>query len=261
MKLLFVIFPFLCFGQWYDYIESYNWGGYWWSFTPTTGYFTNAFVSSNASAVLYGSGGDASGYESNWYTLPNVSVSNSKAYVFSFRLASLRVTSTASTRGIDASDYIYVQLSKDGGVTYINEIQIRGLFDSYWTYSATGVISKTANGSLTVYQPTSGGNQEATGKGYAYVELVISGTSNIAIDIFARANASGEEWWFDNFRLDEVSALGEIAEEVEDLIITEYKDDKYLIGVYNTIGQEVNEYATGLLIFLYSDGSIVKIFK
>lgn len=246
----------------YDYIETYDWSGAWYLLTSTSGYYTNAYVSSNSSAAIYGTGGDASAYEYNWYSLPNVSVNSSKAYVFSFRLASLRITSTAATRGVDASDYIYVQLSKDGGVTYVNEMQIRGLFDSYWTYSATGVISKTSNGSVTTYQPVSGGNQETTGKGFAYVELVISGTSNIAIDIYARANASGEEWWFDNFRLDELSALGDIIDEgTDESDNTSVKKEKQIVKITNMLGQDVNEYETGFIIVLYDDGSIVKIFK
>lgn len=257
---LLLLCNFNCISQIkYDYIESYNWDGYWFLSTPTSGYFTDAYYSSNSSAALFGSGNDVSVYEYNWYVLPNVPVDNSKAYVFSFRLASLRLTSTSGTAGVDASDYVYVKLSTDGGTNYVNEIQIRGLFNSYWTYNATGIVSKSASGSVVTYQPTNGGNQETTGKGFAYVELLISGVSNIAIDIYARANASGEEWWFDNFRLDKVSGLGYFPEEEDEVIYID--KPKKILRITNLLGQDVDIDEKGFVIITYEDGKIVKIFN
>ena len=54
----------------YDKMELYNWSGNWWSGSPTTGFYTNASISSPASAVIYGSGGGDDEYD--WYSLPNI---------------------------------------------------------------------------------------------------------------------------------------------------------------------------------------------
>ena len=156
----------------YDYVETYSldWSGIWWIPITTTNYYTNASVSPTASAVLYGSGSGTSGYESDWYSFPNLVVDPNNDYYFTFRLASYRFTSTNSTRGVDGADYITVQLS--------------------------------TNGALTTIGPSAGGDRTSTGDGYSVIRLNIPpNTSNIAIDIFTRANAFGEEWWMDNFQL------------------------------------------------------------
>jgi hypothetical protein len=90
----------------------------WYTPAATTGYYTNAFVSSTSSAVIYGTGNGSSAYESDWYSFPNLIVDPAYDYQFKFRLASYRFTSTAGTRGVDIGDYITVQLSTNGGTSY-----------------------------------------------------------------------------------------------------------------------------------------------
>jgi len=95
-----------------------------------------------------------------------------------------------------------VQLSTDGGTTYTSELRITGASNAFWDYNTAASYTKTANGTLTTIGPTAGGNRTATGDGYSVIQLNIpAGTTQIAIDIFARANSAGEEWWFDNFEL------------------------------------------------------------
>lgn len=187
-----------------DKIESYDWLGGWWV-GGTSGYFTNANVTPTSSAALYGIGNGTSAYESDWYSLPNVPVNSTSKHIFRFRLASYRFTSTNTTRGVDVGDYITVQLSTDGGVNYVQELRIAGNNNAYWNYNTNGVVSSTANGLLEVFSPSAGGDRTSTNDGFSVIELVIPpGVSNIAIDIFTRANSAGEEWWFDNFELIEV---------------------------------------------------------
>ncbi len=202
------LFLFLCSSLYsqslykFDYIESYDWSGGWFNTIPTSGYYTNAFVSSTSSAALYGSGNGSSAVEQNWYVFPNLDVDPSYDYKFSFRLASYRFTSTNATRGVDASDYVVVQLSTDGGNTYVNELRINGNSNAFWDYNTLGTYTKAANGVQTIISPAGGGNRTSTGDGYSVISLDIpSGTTQIAIDIFARVNSAGEEWWFDNFEL------------------------------------------------------------
>lgn len=208
-KLLFLFTLISCLGfsqtlYKFDYVETFDtdWSGIWWTPAATTNYYTNAFVSSTSSAVIYGIGNGTSAYESDWYSFPNLVVDPSYDYQFKFRLASYRFTSTNATRGVDAADYITVQLSTDGGTTYTSELRITGASNAFWDYNTAASYTKTANGTLTTIGPAAGGNRTATGDGYSVIQLNIpAGTTQIAIDIFARANSAGEEWWMDNFEL------------------------------------------------------------
>jgi hypothetical protein len=188
----------------FDYVETYDndWSGMWYIPAATTGYYTNAFVSSTSSAVIYGTGNGSSAYESDWYSFPNLVVDAAYEYQFKFRLASYRFTSSAGTKGVDGGDYIMVQLSTDGGVSYVNELRVKGMSNAYWNYNTAASYTKTADGTLTIIGPAAGGDRTATGDGYSVIQLNIpAGTSQIAIDIFARVNGAGEEWWMDNFEL------------------------------------------------------------
>lgn len=191
----------------YDYIETYTWVGLWFGNTLNEGYYNNASVSATNSAVVYGSGGGASAIEQDWYTLPNVTGLNpSYTYEFRFRLGSYTFTnSTATTRGVDAADLVEVQVSTNGEISYTSEIRITGNNNATWDYNTNGVITKTANGTLTTYSPTAGGNRTTTGDGYSVIKLTMTGISQLAVDILCRVNANGEEWWLDNMELYEIT--------------------------------------------------------
>jgi hypothetical protein len=222
-----------------DYIETFDadWSGIWWTPIITSNYFTNASVSPSTSAVLYGTN-SFNGYESDWYTFPNLVVNPNKDYYFTFRLASYRFTSNASSRGVDVDDYIVVQLSTDGGVNYTNEIQVTGRSNAHWNYNTNAVYMKTANGILTTIGPAAGGDRTNTGDGYSSIRLDIPpNTSNIAIDIFARANSSGEEWWMDNFEIREIIALP-----VELTEFTGYKTNEYNVLKWQTASEHNSDY-------------------
>lgn len=178
-------------------------------FTPATtaGWYTNASVSPTTSAVLYGSGVGTSGNEQDWYSLPNVTgLDANRQYQVSFKLGSYTFTSpSASTRGMDVADLVDVQVSRNGGA-FISELRITGNNNATWPYTATGAVNHTANGSFTnsaapagdVYQAPAG----ATTTARSTINLVLPyGTTQVAIDLFCRANAAGEEWWIDNIQL------------------------------------------------------------
>jgi hypothetical protein len=185
----------------YDEIETYTWAGLW-SSLASAGYFTNVSVSSNASAALIGSGNGSSAIEQSTYVLPNIVVNANHAHIFRFRLGSYRITSTATTSGVDAADYIDVRLSTNSGITYAPEMRITGFSNAFWNYNTNATASKTANGTLQTFAPAAGGNRTTTGDGYSIVELTIpAGVSDIAINVYCRVNSAGEEWWLDNFEL------------------------------------------------------------
>lgn len=188
----------------YDNIEVYTWLSSW-STGPNTGYYTNTFVSSTSSAALIGAGSGTSAIESGYYVLPNVTGLNpSYNYILSFRLGSYRFTSTGATSGVDVPDYVDVQLSTNGGVSYVSELRVTGNNNAYWTYASTATASKTANGLLTTFTPAAGGDRTSTGDGYSDIRLTLpTGLSQCAFYIYCRVNSLGEEWWIDNIILTE----------------------------------------------------------
>jgi hypothetical protein len=196
----------------FDNMETFNWSGDWWRTPPNTtttntGFFNNASVSPNLSAVIYGAGNGTSGLEQDWYVMPNINGLNpTSTHRFSFRLASYVFSGpTATTRGVDNTDFVEVQLSTDGGITYFGEMRIRGFGNATWDYNTLGVASKTANGVATFYTPVAGGNRTATGDGFSVIQLTIPpGPTQIAVDILCRVNSAGEEWWIDNVLLEEI---------------------------------------------------------
>jgi len=186
----------------YDYMETYTWLGNW--NTPvSTGFYTNYFVSSNASAALIGAGNGSSGIEAATYVLPNVTGLNTiYAHKLSFRLGSYVISnSAAGTRGVDGADYVDVRYSTNNGVTAVTEMRIAGNANAFWNYN-TATAAKTANGTLTTYAPTAGGDRTATGDGYSIIELTIpAGATQVAFNLNCRVNSAGEEWWIDNAEL------------------------------------------------------------
>ncbi len=123
----------------------------WFIPAATTGWFNNVSVSPTLSAAIYGSGTGTSANEQDWYVLPNVTgLSTSKLYQLKFRLASYTFSnSTATTRGVDVGDFVEVQVSTNGEISYTSELRITGNNNARWDYSATGTITHTANGTFT----------------------------------------------------------------------------------------------------------------
>jgi hypothetical protein len=188
----------------YDNIESYDWFGAWWNPSPA-GYYTNAKVSGTTSAAILGTGNGTSAIEQNWYSLPNVSGLNPLyEYEFRFRLGSYTFSnSTATTKGVDVADIVELQVSRDNELTYTSEMRITGFNNSTWKYqSATinHIADGTFNSVTDVYQSVSG-NNNGLSTGYSTIKLKITGVTQIAVDVLARVNSAGEEWWFDNFEL------------------------------------------------------------
>jgi hypothetical protein len=197
----------------YDRMETWDWAGTWWTPAATAGWFTNASVSSAESAALYGLGSGTSTIEQDWYSLPNVTgLDPTKQYRLQLRLASYVFSNpTASTRGVDVADYVSVQISTNGGTSYVTELRITGNSNATWPYTSTGTIIHTANGVFTnsaaptgdVYQSPAGAS--TNGPSTIILDLPI-GINQVAVDIYCRINSAGEEWWIDNIELWDMAA-------------------------------------------------------
>ncbi len=190
----------------YDYMETWNWAGYWWV-GANTNWYTDISVSSPTSAVILGAGNST--IEADWYILPNVTLDPNKMYLFRFRLAAQSISNpTHPAAGNDAGDYVDVQVSTDGGLTYTSEVRIRGYGNANWDYNLNGTIYETLNGVNNIYTPAGGGDRTNTGDGYSEISLEIPfGTTDLAIDLYCRVGRPGEEWWIDNIELLEIAAL------------------------------------------------------
>ena len=187
----------------FDNMETYTWFGDW-NTIFNTGFYNNASISPTLSGVLYGGGSGSSLIESANYVLPNVVGLNTiYAHKLTFRLASYRFSNpTAATAGVDGPDYIDVRYSINNGTTYTTEMRIAGNANAYWNYNTAATASKTANGVMTTYAPTAGGNRTTTGDGYSIIELTIpAGATQLAFSLNCRVNSAGEEWWIDNVEL------------------------------------------------------------
>ena len=184
----------------YDCMENYDWAGNWYYAPSTTGFFTNASKSAPTSAVIYGSGGSADEYD--WYSLPNVTGLDSfSEYKIQINLGSYRFTSTGSFSGVDATDYVDVQISLDGGVTYTSELRVTGNNNAYWDYNSK-VASVFADGTVDIFTPSGGGDRTLAGDGYSVLEIILPfGTTQVAVDILSVVDRAGEEWWIDDIFL------------------------------------------------------------
>lgn len=228
----------------YDYMELYTWAGNW-NTIFNTGFYNNASVSPTLSGVLYGSGNGTSLIESANYVLPNVvGLNTSYAHKLSFRLASYRFSnSTAATAGVDGSDYVDVRYSTNGGTTYTTEMRIAGNANAYWNYNTVATASKTANGVLTTYAPTAGGDRTTTGDGYSIIELTIpAGATQLAFTLNSRVNSAGEEWWIDNIELIQMGPC--VILPIEIISFEANKNDGYNMITWVTATETNNDYFT-----------------
>lgn len=167
----------------------------------------NKYSSTSNGFSQFGSGTGTSSVESEIYELPNITgLDIENTYILSLDLmAYAQNYGSLIGSGLDATDYVDVRISTDGGLTYVTESRITGFDNSYWSFNSNGVINETANNSMNTYSPTVGGNQETTGKGYSKYNLTLTNISQLSVRIFMRNNYGGVgygEWWIiDNLEL------------------------------------------------------------
>lgn len=119
----------------------------------------------------------------------------------SFRLAGLNLLGT--TGGPDNLDYVLVEYSTDGGITYVPRVRVRGAINnnSFWPYDATGsAIVDYLPATESVFQPINTGLQMT--EGISYVKIGFPGSvGQVAVRITPRSSSSSDSWLVDNVLL------------------------------------------------------------
>lgn len=115
-----------------------------------------------------------------------------------FNLAAMNLS--GSTGGPDDLDYVLMEYSTDGGLTYAGRLRIRGSVanNSFWEYAATGVAKVYYLPTTeALFQPTTVGLQ--TTFGYSNCEIVFPGSvTQVKIRMTCRSSSSTDTWLVDN---------------------------------------------------------------
>lgn len=116
----------------------------------------------------------------------------------SFNLASFGT----STNGADATDYIEVFVSVDGGVTYSSELKLNGgANNTKWDFSGTATASTPYDGNNAASAFSSTGSGVITGTATAYNTITVTNLPSVAqlvVKVHFRNNSNSETWVIDN---------------------------------------------------------------
>ena len=155
-----------------------------------------------------------------------------------FHLAALNLIS--ATGGPDDLDYVLIEYSINGGVSYVQRLRIRGAINnnSFWAYDATGVAAVNyLPASETVIQPVTSGLQ--TTEGYSFCQISFPGNiTQLSMRITPRSSSSSDSWLIDN-----VLVTGEVNCQPTSSSIVETACDTYTSpsgAVYTTSGSYVD---------------------
>jgi hypothetical protein len=118
-------------------------------------------------------------------------------YRISFKLASIGLNvATNAAAGVDAADFVQVDWSSDGGLTYKTELKISGFSNSTWGFnSPSGTLTKTSTGLVSLY--TSSTISPIT---TINLDLPLN-TNQLTFRIILSVNSAGESWCVDDVNL------------------------------------------------------------
>jgi hypothetical protein len=142
--------------------------------------------------------GSSLGLERDTIVYSNVTGLNpNDCYRISFRLASIGLdVVTNAAAGVDAADFVQIDWSDDGGLTYKTELKISGFSNSMWGFnSPPGTLNKTSTGLVSLY--TSSTLSPVT---TVNLDLPLN-TNQLTFRIILCVNAAGESWEIDDVNL------------------------------------------------------------
>ena len=117
---------------------------------------------------------------------------------FSFNLASFGT----STNGSDATDYIEVFVSTDGGSTYSSELKINGGdTNTRWDFTGSAAASSVYDGDNVASAYSSTGSGVITGSATAYNTISVTNlpsSATLVVKVHFRNNSNNETWVIDN---------------------------------------------------------------
>jgi hypothetical protein len=116
----------------------------------------------------------------------------------SFNLASFGTV----TNGADATDYIEVLVSVDGGATYSSELKINGgATNTKWDFTGSASASSGYDGDDTPTAYITSGSGDISGNADAYNIVTVTNlpsSTQLAVKIHFRNNSASETWVIDN---------------------------------------------------------------
>jgi len=152
--------------------------------SPNANFFASGargYFVSNGTATLTFANQSLSGYSSNYVDL---------------RVAGMSVNSTGN--GMEAADYMQVEISLDGGTSYSSEVRIVGSSNTAWGFAGSGSSNITYDGNNSpTTVPSPAGN---TGISTVRVNLPESSTQ-VRVKITLLNNAANERWVIDDVRI------------------------------------------------------------
>lgn len=169
-------------------------------------YFTGNSGTSDrpASSPFAIEGTHGCGVTNGMATLTSNSNINTTGYLnitLSLRVAAFSISSTGN--GMDAGDYVRIEISPDGGTNYYNTLQINGNSNAYWAYSTgTGNASTAYDGDATAVTFAPGGGGNRTTDGYSTITITqLPAVSSLRVRITMLNNSTGERWVVDDFKI------------------------------------------------------------
>ena len=211
--LLILLYNFT-FGQSLIYNDNMESSGYTWRGVPKIGLYTSyvggststldlpsttlQYVSLDSSLRILGTGTGSSSIERDTIVFPSVPINPGIAYQIRFKLAGIAYNPSINpAAGVDVSDYIQLEYTTNGGISYNKEIKITGSSNSNWGFNNPTTVFKIASGLLFTY----------SGAASAIRLNVPTGISQIGLQIIMSVNANGESLLIDDVELYSVSAL------------------------------------------------------
>jgi hypothetical protein len=162
--------------------------------------YSPLYSSSDSCFMLYGAGpGSSFILERDTVNYPNVTgLDPTISHRISFKLASFGLNLPGNpAAGVDVLDFVQIDWSDDGGLTYKPEIKITGFTNSTWGFnSPSGTqVTKNSTGSLSTYTSST-----LTPIDRVTLDLPLN-TTQLKIRITLIANSYGETWCIDDVNL------------------------------------------------------------
>ena len=161
--------------------------------------YSPLYISSDTCWIVSGVGpGSSLGLEKDTMVYSNVTGLNpNDCYRINFKLASIGLNvATNAAAGVDAADFVQVDWSDDGGLTYKTEIKISGFSNSTWGFnSPSGTLTKNSTGLVSLY--TSSTLSPIT---TVNLDLPLN-TNQLTFRIILAVNSAGESWCVDDVNL------------------------------------------------------------